>query len=249
MKSTPNRSPQAAAWGPAEEASGEEARTFAQAVQTQLAEDILNGRLAPGTRLRLQSLCDSYQVSMSPLREALAGLAGRGLVVQEGQRGFSVAAISADDLRDVTETRVRIETIALRLAIERGGDEWEAGILAAHHRLNRNQRSDDQLINEVWEELHRAYHVALIAACGLPRLIGFYRALSDSFDRYRRIAVLGARRHPGLKPTHGAIVKAVLARDADRAERLLSDHVRESAAQITVLLGAAGLRPNSAVHE
>jgi GntR family carbon starvation induced transcriptional regulator len=249
LKSKPYRSPPAAAPAPHEEASGEESRTFAQAVQTQLAEDILNGRLAPGMRLRLQALCDTYQVSMSPLREALAGLAGRGLVVQEGQRGFSVATISSDDLRDVTETRIRIETTALRLAIEQGGDDWEAAILAAHHRLSRNQRSDDLLINEVWEELHRAYHVALIAACGLPRLIGFYRALSDSFDRYRRIAVLGAGRHPRLKPAHGAIVKAVLARDADRAERLLSDHVRESTAQITVLLGAAALRHNSSVHE
>jgi DNA-binding GntR family transcriptional regulator len=249
MKFKLNRGHQAAVRGPADEASGDRSRTFAQAVQTQLAEDILNGRLAPGTRLRLQALCDNYQVSMSPLREALAGLTGRGLVVQEGQRGFSVATISSDDLRDVTETRIHVETTALRLAIAHGGDDWEAAILAAHHRLSRNQRTDDLLINEVWEELHRAYHVALIAACGLPRLIGFYRALSDSFDRYRRIAVLGAGRHPRLKPTHGTIVKAVLARDADRAGRLLSDHVRESADQIAVLLGAAASRHNSSVRE
>jgi GntR family carbon starvation induced transcriptional regulator len=70
----------------------EDARTFAQAVQARLADDILSGRLAPGARLRLQSLCETYEVSMSPLREALAGLAGRRLVAQEGQRGFRVAA-------------------------------------------------------------------------------------------------------------------------------------------------------------
>src|ERR1700751_2802644 len=113
MKSKPYRTLPAATPSPHEETAGEESRTFAQAVQTQLAEDILNGRLAPGTRLRLQALCDSYQVSMSPLREALAGLTGRGLVVQEGQRGFSVATISSDDLRDVTETRIHVETTAL----------------------------------------------------------------------------------------------------------------------------------------
>ena len=46
----------------------DESRTFAQAVQARLATDILNGTVPPGSRLRLQSLCDDYQVSMSPLR-------------------------------------------------------------------------------------------------------------------------------------------------------------------------------------
>lgn len=226
----------------ADDATADEARTFAQAVQARLAEDILNGRLAPGMRLRLQNLCDTYEVSMSPLREALAGLTGRGLVAQEGQRGFRVALASTEDLRDVTESRIHIETLALRLAIERGGDAWEAAILAAHHRLSRKPRSDDLLIDPLWEELHRAYHISLLAACGLPSLLGFYRTLSDNFDRYRRLAVLAARRHPRPKSTHGAIVKAVLARDTARAEKLLSDHVRDSASQIVALFGTKDLQ-------
>jgi DNA-binding GntR family transcriptional regulator len=146
-----------------------DARTFAQAVQARLADDILSGRLAPGARLRLQSLCETYEVSMSPLREALSGLAGRRLVAQEGQRGFRVAAATLEDLHDVTETRIHIETLALRLSIEQGGDEWEAGILAAHHRLERRQRHNELLIDELWERLHRGYHMSLISACGLPR--------------------------------------------------------------------------------
>ena len=218
----------------------EDARTFAQAVQARLADDILSGRLAPGARLRLQSLCETYEVSMSPLREALSGLAGRRLVAQEGQRGFRVATATSDDLRDVTETRIHIETLALRLSIEQGGDEWEAGILAAHHRLERRQRHDDLLIDELWEKLHRSYHVSLISACGLPRLLEFYGALTDNFDRYRRLAVLSAGRHPRPKAAHGAIVKAALARDTVRAIKLLTAHVRDSATQITQLFGTFG---------
>src|SRR5258708_16461418 len=119
----------------------DESRTFAQAVHARLATDILNGRLAPGAKLRLQTMCDVYHVSMSPLREALAGLAGRGLVVQEGQRGFRVAQASADDLRDITQTRVSIETTPLRFSIERGDDAWEPAFLPAHHPLRRRPRS------------------------------------------------------------------------------------------------------------
>jgi DNA-binding GntR family transcriptional regulator len=224
----------------------DESRTFAQAVQAQLATDILSGQLPPGMRLRLQALCDNYQVSMSPLREALAGLAGRGLVIQEGQRGFRVAPASADDLRDVTETRVRIETTALRLSIESGTDAWEAQILAAHHRLSRSPRSENLLIDEAWEELHRGYHMSLIAACGLPRLLGFCTMLHDHFDRYRRLAVLHRSRHPIIKSSHAAIVKATLARDLARAENLLAAHIRETTAQFVLLLGTEGLAKLSA---
>jgi len=213
----------------------DEARTFAQAVQAQIAEDILCGQLKPGIRLRLQTLCETYDVSMSPLREALSALAGRGLVAQDGQRGFRVAAATPQDLHDIVETRVHIETLTLRLSIERGGDEWEAGILAAHHRLERRPRSNDLLVDPLWEKLHRAYHVSLICACGSPRLLEFYEALTDNFDRYRRLAVLAAGRHPRPKAVHGAIVKAALARDIERALKLMAGHVRDSAAQITQL--------------
>jgi len=220
----------------------EEARTFAQAIQTRLAADILNGQLAPGARLRLQSLCDTYQVSMSPLREALACLAGRGLVVQDGQRGFRTAPASVDDLSDITETRIEVETTALRLSIAHGDDAWEAGILAMHHRLSRRPRSGNLLVDEAWEELHRGYHMALIAACRLPRLLGFCGVLHDHCDRYRRLAVLRAGHHPQLKSSRSAIVKATLARDAGRAQYLLSAHIRESTNQFIQLFGPDGMR-------
>ena len=97
-----------------------------------------------------------------------------------------------------------IETMALRLSIEQGGDAWEAGVLAAHHRLSRRPRSENLLVDETWEELHRGYHISLIAACGLPRLIGFCTMLHDHFDRYRRLAVLQGGRHPTLKSSHAS---------------------------------------------
>jgi len=219
----------------------DESRTFAQAVHARLATDILNGELLPGHRLRLQALCETYQVSMSPLREALSTLAGRGLVVQDGQRGFRVAPASADDLRDVTETRVNVETVALRHAIERGGDDWEADIVAAHHRLARRQRTDAMLIDETWETVHRAYHRALIAACGMPRLLTFCEVLHQQSDRYRRLAVLRGGRHPALVISHAEIVEATLARDVGRATDLLAQHTRESTAQFAALIGDAGL--------
>jgi DNA-binding GntR family transcriptional regulator len=159
------------------------------------------------------------------------------------------SAAFAEDLHDITETRVHIETLALRLAIEHGGDAWEAAILAAHHRLDRRPRTDALLIDAQWEELHRAYHIALLAACGLPQLLAFYRTLTDNFDRYRRLAVLTAGRHPRPKATHAAIVKAVLARDSARAEKLLIEHVRNSASQIMTLFATRDLQRLWPAHD
>ena len=186
---------------------------------------------------------------MSPLREALSNLAGRGLVIQEGQRGFRVAPASADDLRDVTETRVNVETVALRHAIERGGDDWEAAIVAAHHLLSRRQRKDTVLIDETWETVHRAYHRALIAACGMPRLLTFCEVLHQQSDRYRRLAVLRGGRHPTLVTSHAEIVEATIARDVVRATGLLTQHIRESTAQFAALIGETGLDALGAATE
>ncbi|MDC7786318.1 FCD domain-containing protein [Rhodoplanes sp. TEM] len=208
-------------------------RTIAQAVQGRLSTDILFGRLKPDDRLRLEPLCEAYAVGMSPIREALAQLVGRGLVIQDGQRGFRVAPISRRDLDDIAATRIRLEGMALRDAIAHGDDAWEARILAAHHRLARRPRTPDKLVDEDWETLHRGFHLALIDACGSPLLLAFCHDLHDRFDRYRRIAVQAAGRHPRITGSaHAAIVEAALARDADRAATLLDRHIAEAAADI-----------------
>jgi GntR family carbon starvation induced transcriptional regulator len=218
-------------------ASGE-ARTLAQVIEKRLSSDILFGRFVPDSRLRLGFLSNFYASGVSSLREALAQLVGKGLVIQDGQRGFRVAPVSQEDLLDVTRTRIGLETMALRLAINKGEAAWEASILAAHHRLSRRSRTEELLIDEVWEKLHHDFHFSLIAACGSLRLLSFCGELYDHFDRYRRIAVLQARRHPSLSSSHRDIVEGVLARKPDAAARLLQAHIEKSASEITIMLSS-----------
>ncbi len=210
----------------------EDIRTGAQAVQQRLAEDILAGRLAPGSKLKLAEISLAYGSGMSPLREALAGLSGRGLVFQEGQRGFRVASVSLDDLRDVVAMRTQLEVMALKAAIAQGNIEWEAQILACYHKLTRHKRVQEQLMDEAWEELHRVFHLSLIQACGSPRLLGYCAGLLDQFDRYRRIAVLARNQHAMLTPMDGKIVEATLDRDAALAASRLTEHIGESGRRV-----------------
>src|SRR3979490_572685 len=111
-----------------------------QSTQDAIASDILGGRLPPDSWLRLAVLRTAYGIGLGPLREAMANLAGRGLVIQEAQRGFRVAPVSLPDLLDLCETRTMLECRALRAALAAGSVDWEASILAAWHPLSRPPR-------------------------------------------------------------------------------------------------------------
>ncbi len=97
-------------------------RTLIERTYGQLREDILSGRLAPGEKLLVEHLKLRYEVGAGTMREALSRLVSEAMVVAEGQRGFTVAPISIEDLADVTNVRVAFETEALRSSIRNGDD-------------------------------------------------------------------------------------------------------------------------------
>jgi len=110
-------------------------RTLIEATYRQLRRDIIEGRLAPGEKLRVEHLKSCYDVSSGTLREALALLISDSLVVAQGQRGFRVAPMSLDDLEDLTRMRILLECEALRESMAQGTDDWEADIVSAFHKL------------------------------------------------------------------------------------------------------------------
>src|SRR5918993_1454404 len=102
--------------------------------------DIIFGRLAPATRLRLDRLAQDYRASVSPLRENLSRLSSEGLVLAEGQRGFEVVPVSSEGFEDVAAMRLLLETYAIPMSFAAGDLEWEARVVAAHHKLASMER-------------------------------------------------------------------------------------------------------------
>jgi len=214
-------------------------RTRAEAVYADLREDILSGALKPGAKLILQDLCAAYGSSMSPVREALSQLASARLVSLAPQTGFRVAAASRADFEDLARTRIEIERSALIRSIRDGDAEWEAQVLAAEHRLARTPPPAPGVQPDPeWETHHRAFHLALVAACGSPWTMHILGGLLDHFDRYRRIAATVASAATGLTASHTMLGEAVVAREAERAEALLTLHVQETTR--TVLASLSG---------
>ncbi|HWA45614.1 MAG TPA: FCD domain-containing protein [Hypericibacter adhaerens] len=199
-----------------------------QGAYEQLRADLLACRILPGSRLKIQELCNRLSVSLGAIREALSRLTSEGLVVAEPQRGFRAAPISEADLQDLTKVRIEIESLCLRRAIEVGDVDWEARLVAAFHRLSRTPErveADPARSSDEWAEAHAAFHTALADGCDSPWLLRLRRQLYDQSERYRRLSVPLTTRTRNIGAEHQAIVDATLARDADKAVALLSAHL------------------------
>lgn len=213
--------------------------TLASAVYDRLLEDILNGNLQPGLKLRLQDMKQQYDVGNSPLREALNRLSENGMVVREENKGFRVAPASEEELKELIRTRCWLEEIALRESIRNGDDHWEEQVVLAFHRLSRissNNKHDTSYNTRQWEQQHREYHLALLSACGSSILLGYCAQLHEKTLRYRNLAAVMEYRERHELEEHKEIQEAVLNRDADLAIKLMKAHF-EVTAQIVLSSG------------
>lgn len=193
-----------------------------------LRHDVLTGNFAAGSKLKVEELQTAYGYSSSPLREALSRLAQEGLVRADERRGFRVAALGPEDLRDITRMRLMLDVQALRDAIEHGDDAWEAAIVAAYYRLEKveSRLSDGPVIlDEEWSALHRDFHLALLAACTSERQRAWSASLFDQAERYRRFSARFRKSARRKSNEHKRLMDATIRRDADTACALLADHI------------------------
>jgi GntR family transcriptional regulator, carbon starvation induced regulator len=194
-----------------------------------LRHDVLTGNFAADTKLKVEDLQAAYGFSSSPLREALSRLSQEGLVRADERRGFRVAALAPEDLRDITHMRLMLDVQALRESIEHGDDAWEAAIVAAFYRLEKvESRLPDGpvILDEEWSALHRDFHAALLAACPSPRQLAWSASLFDQAERYRRFSARHRKSARRKSNEHKKLMEATLRRDAATACALLTEHIR-----------------------
>lgn len=187
----------------------------------------LNGGYQPGDRVKLVELTQRFEVSISVVREALTRLAEQGLLVASPQRGFRVRELSVEDLADLTRVRVQIESLALGQAVQNGDVAWETAVVATHHTLERTPAMlPGGRFNEGWSVAHRAFHQALLAGCGSPRLAEIATALRDSAELYRRwYWALADDRSRDIPAEHTRLRDLAVSRDADAGIALLTEHI------------------------
>jgi DNA-binding GntR family transcriptional regulator len=202
------------------------ARTLIERAYAQLRDDIIEGGLAPGEKLRVEHLKDRYGVGAGTLREAITRLVSDALVVTEGQRGFRVAPIAIEDLQDLTALRVHIELEALRQSIRHGDDRWRTELAAAFAQLSAFEQPIAPAQRRHWELLNTRFHEALIAAHASPWTTKVLRLLARHGERYRRYAMNIPGSTRDVHAEHRQIYEAAMAGQEARAALALEAHIR-----------------------
>jgi DNA-binding GntR family transcriptional regulator len=217
--------------------------TLAAQIEDLLRADIINGVLAPGQRLTASDLTEKYEVSATPLREALQRLAAQDLVEIDPRLGASVAPISLEHLRDTYWIRQLLESLAVERSVERGDDEWEQRLRALFADFERAVASagagpDEDVLS--WSRAHRSFHLGLMAACDSPWLLSMLNVVNDHSERYRMLSALQGARDPVGE--HSAILDAAIARDKHAAVKALQLHLDRTVEVIEDSLPGHSLR-------
>ncbi|MBB4929519.1 DNA-binding GntR family transcriptional regulator [Lipingzhangella halophila] len=194
----------------------------AQVVADAIRKAILSGQLEPGQQLVERELSELFGVSKTPVREALIGLVGSGLVDQNQYRGMTVQSVSADLVRHVYETRDLLEPAAIAMAARNISDaeiaEAEQLLGEAAERGARGERVELQLLN-------RSFHRSLYLGCGNPLLCRYLDGLQDLVALISIAGWTQKKTWEGEYEEHRRILSAVADRDPEAAEREARSHI------------------------
>lgn len=210
-------------------------RTLAETAAAELHQLILSGELPSGTPLRLVELANRLDMSQMPVREGLRRLEALGLVDIIPHRGAWVRELSIEDLNDTHETRLALESLAVRAAAEHFGEEdaqTATTALAEHLRLSRHE----DLIGA--RQAHADFHFALYRAGGSQWLARAIEPVWQNSERYRFGSRQTAFQIERNRQEHQAILDACLAHDPDAAEEALRNHLAGAVQRITETMTA-----------
>lgn len=191
--------------------------SLVEEVRRLVLEDIIQGKIQPGTVLQLTELAQHYQVSRTPVREALTILERQGLVGSLPYKGYLVNGIKPGDVHDVYLTRKVIEGAATELAAKRISPE-------AVERLRETRPAQVDRMTLEYDEYAHGFHRTIVAASGSPRLLGIFE---NVYNDVRRIqyAGIGNPRPDLIHAEHAAILEALAVGDAPRARSLMDEHI------------------------
>ncbi|MBL6958455.1 MAG: GntR family transcriptional regulator [Rhodospirillales bacterium] len=194
-------------------------------VYDRIRDEILSCDLEPGVRIHENVLAQRYEVSKSPVRDALLRLQEQGLIEVIPRKGYRVRPVSAADARDLYEMRQLLERAALERTIETATDE-ELESLDYYRTVD----DAEELVD--WVLYNRQFHRAVAALCGNARLTKQAQDVIDLFDRltFMSVATTGAVEvaEDNFLDEHCEIIDAIQARDKRLAVRLMNKHINSS---------------------
>jgi len=196
--------------------------TRADALRRTLEEEIFTGILQPGQRLDEQSLAQRFQMSRTPVREALRQLSASGLIEVRPRQGAVVSVITLPRLIEMFEVMAELEGMCARLAARRMTDAERAELAAI---VEEAGPLADAVDLDGYYENNRRFHDAIYAGSHNAVLADMTRSLHYRTAPYRRHQLNRPGRVHESLAEHRAVVAAVRTFDAEGAGRAMHDHV------------------------
>ena len=200
----------------------DEGSTRSNGVYERLKEAIVTGRARPNERLIEVELAERLAVSRTPIRESLQRLAAEGLVASQ-RHGWVVREHRSAEIREIYEARAALEGYCARLAAERASESQLKAIASLHRDNTAGLSTSDR--RERLVKVNDHFHDAIISAAQNERLSSMIRRNRTYYFNYKIAELYTDEEAETALAGHDSIVRALLDRDADAAEREMRSHI------------------------
>lgn len=202
-------------------------RLLRETVYEQLRADVISCKLAPGTEIREGELAARFDMSKSPVRDALMRLEREGLVITLPRQGYRVAPVSLNDVLDMFHLRAALERACVERIVLRASDA-DLKSLDAFRRFRPAQWHGGFIA------FNRAFHRRIAELGGNARMRDQLHDLIDQLERAVQVSVASTRQGDPqpLVDEHAAIIDALQARDRKLAQRLAEQHIADAGKRV-----------------
>jgi DNA-binding GntR family transcriptional regulator len=195
-------------------------RTVKSTLVEKLRDAIILGEYVPGQHLRLEDIAARFDISTTPVREALRDLEVEGLVSIFPHRGAVVTQLSADDLLDIYEVRATLEEMATRLAVPNIGEDTFAQLELYIEQMDNHLGELATLV-----KMNHTFHFTLYCASGRRHLCELTSILRRRTQHYLHAYISHLGGMPVAQEEHRAVIEACRSGEAEHAARIIYEHV------------------------
>ncbi len=190
-----------------------------------LRQAIMDGVIKPGERIIERSYAEKFNASRTPIREALRKLEMEGFVEYIPRRGVVAKGLDRNEITEIYAIRRSLEGLAIHAAVDNITLEQVKALEAViAQALAANDCGNYEL---VVEQLHR-FDEIMLEASKMPRLKKLINGLQESLRYYRKLNLASMKRRKTAIEEHSRILQAIIAKDAQLAEKLLCEHIERA---------------------
>lgn len=195
---------------------------ISEEIAEQLRDDIISGVYKPRERLTEIELSKKYNVSRTPIREAIKHLEAGGLIKVEPYHGAVIAELDVEEIKDIYEVRGILEGAAAQLAVSHIDESTLQNLEDSIEKMERYAREKQ---NVLYAQENETFHRLIYNCCNNKVLIGVIDELMERTALFRRLSFRSASNIKRAIAEHKSLVKALRSGDAAKVQKLSNEHV------------------------